>query len=69
MNDRILTIERDIAALKQDVACLLASWSTLATKADLDEELSRQARQICTYLTEFGSLLIAAVYLLAKHLP
>jgi len=60
-------LSEKVDACATDVTRLLALSPTYATKADLHEEISKQTWRIFTYITSYGTLVVAAVYYMARY--
>lgn len=56
-----------VDSLGTDMTRLLVLSTTFATKADMHEEINKQTWRIVTYITSYGTLMVGAVYYIARY--
>ena len=75
LTERVTMLEKDVTAIKTDVAVIKSNYVTKADlageigslKAEMHSAINAQTWKLVTFVCSFGTALVAATYFIAVH--
>lgn len=67
IESRLVTLENDMSKVKTDLAVILSNYATKQDIAELRVEFQKEMNALTWKMYGFGTLLVAAVYFIARN--